>query len=143
MAHPPTLPLLNRELGTLAFNRRVLAQALDPAIPALERLRYVCIVASNLDEFFETRVAQLQDLLEHDPAALTPDGLRVAEALQLIADDAHALVAEHYRVLQHTIYPLLHAEGIRFITSAQWTPRQERWARSFFEREVLPVLTPI
>ncbi len=143
MALPPPSPLLNRELGTLAFNRRVLAQALDPAIPPLERLRYVCIVASNLDEFFETRVAQLQDLLEHEPAALTPDGLRVAEALQLIADDAHSLVAEHYRVLQHTIYPLLQAHGIRFVASAQWTAPQERWARSFFEREVLPVLTPI
>ncbi len=143
MAHPPPPPLLNRELGTLAFNRRVLAQALDSAIPPLERLRYVCIVASNLDEFFETRVAQLQDVLEHEPVALTPDGLTVAEALQRIADEAHALVAEHYRVLDKAIYPLLEQQGIAFLGSGQWTPRQRRWAQDYFEREVLPVLTPI
>jgi polyphosphate kinase len=135
--------LLNRELGTLAFNRRVLAQALDPAIPPLERLRYLCIVASNLDEFFETRVAQLQDLLDHDANCMTPDGMRVAAALELIAADAHELVAEKYRVLQQSIYPLLDAAGIRFVTSGQWTPAQARWARAYFEREVLPVLTPI
>ena len=135
--------LLNRELGTLAFNRRVLAQALDPTIPPLERLRYLCIVASNLDEFFETRVAQLQDLHEHDAAATTPDGLRIGEALRLIADDAHALVAEKYRVLQQSIYPLLDSIGVQFVTSGQWSPAQQRWARGYFEREVLPVLTPI
>ncbi len=135
--------LLNRELGTLAFNRRVLAQAQDPAIPPLERLRYLCIVASNLDEFFETRVAQLQDLDEHDPAAVTPDGLRIGDALRQIADDAHALVTEKYRVLQQQIYPLLESIGVRFVTSGQWTPAQQRWARSYFAREVLPVLTPI
>ena len=103
MAKPAPSPLINREIGILAFNRRVLAQAQDPAIPPLERLRYLCIVASNLDEFFETRVAQLQDLLEHEPAAMTPDGLPVAEALRLIADEAHALVAEKYRLLQQSI----------------------------------------
>ena len=143
MAKPAPSPLINREIGILAFNRRVLAQAQDPDIPPLERLRYLCIVASNLDEFFETRVAQLQDLLEHEPAALTPDGLPVAEALRLIADDTHALVAEKYRLLQQSIYPMLHGVGVRFLTSGEWSARQERWARSYFEREVLPVLTPI
>ncbi|WP_288127982.1 polyphosphate kinase 1 [Thiomonas sp.] len=142
---PDPLPprLLNRELGILAFNRRVLAQAQDPAIPPLERLRYLCIVSSNMDEFFETRVAQLQDLLEHDINSTTPDGLLVADALQLIAEDAHALVREKYRVLQDGIYPLLQSVGIRFATSGQWTTAQQRWARAYFEREVLPVLTPI
>ena len=143
MAKPAPSPLINREIGILAFNRRVLAQAQDPAIPPLERLRYLCIVASNLDEFFETRVAQLQDVLEHEPAALTPDGLPVAEALRLIADEAHALVAEKYRLLQQSIYPMLHDVGVRFVTSGEWSQRQERWARAYFEREVLPVLTPI
>jgi polyphosphate kinase len=143
MAKPAPSPLINREIGILAFNRRVLAQAQDPAIPPLERLRYLCIVASNLDEFFETRVAQLQDVLEHEPAALTPDGLPVAEALRLIADEAHALVAEKYRLLQQAIYPMLHDVGVRFVTSGEWSQRQERWARAYFEREVLPVLTPI
>ena len=143
MARTLPSPLLNRELGTLAFNRRVLAQALDERIPPLERLRYLCIVASNLDEFFETRVAQLQDVLEHDPAAATPDGLPVAEALQLVAEDAHALVAEQYRVLEQALYPLLLGQGIGFVGSSQWTPRQQRWARAYFEREILPVLTPI
>ena len=143
MPDNPDPRLLNRELGILAFNRRVLAQAEDAAIPPLERLRYLCIVASNLDEFFETRVAQLQDLDEHDPDARTPDGLRIGEALRLIADDAHALVAEKYRVLQREIYPLLESIGVRFVTSGQWAPAQQRWARAYFEREVLPVLTPI
>ena len=135
--------LLNRELGILAFNRRVLAQAEDPDIPPLERLRYLCIVSSNMDEFFETRVAQLQDLLEHDSNSMTPDGLRVIDALQLVAEEAHTLVTEKYRVLQQGIYPLLQSVGIRFVTSGEWTPAQQHWARSYFEREVLPVLTPI
>ena len=143
MPHQLSPRLLNRELGILAFNRRVLAQAQDPANPPLERLRYLCIVSSNMDEFFETRVAQLQDLLEHDANSMTPDGLRVDDALQLVADDSHALEAEKYRVLQQEIYPLLHSVGIRFVTSGQWTPAQQQWARAYFEREVLPVLTPI
>lgn len=135
--------MLNRELGTLAFNRRVLAQARDPSIPPLERLRYLCIVSSNMDEFFETRVAQLQDIYDHDPGSVTPDGLKVGDALRMIADDAHALVVEKYQVLQQEIYPLLRGIGIRVLTSGQWTPAQDAWARAYFEREVLPVLTPI
>lgn len=143
MSVQPDTRLLNRELGILSFNRRVLAQALDPTNPPLERLRYLCIVSSNLDEFFETRVAQLQDLLEHDRGSITPDGLPVAQALRLISEDAHALVAEKYRALQDSIYPMLAGIGVRFVTSDQWTPEQTAWARAYFEREVLPVLTPI
>ena len=132
MSVQPDTRLLNRELGILSFNRRVLAQALDPSIPPLERLRYLCIVSSNLDEFFETRVAQLQDLREHDRTSITPDGLPVTHALALIAEDAHALVAEKYRALQESIYPLLAGIGVRFVTSDQWTPEQTAWARAYF-----------
>jgi len=86
MSHPDSPPrLLNRELGTLEFNRRVLFQALDDTNPLLERLRFLSIVSSNMDEFFETRVATLQDMLEADPSARTPDGMLVRDALAEIS----------------------------------------------------------
>ena len=83
---------LNRELSLLAFNRRVYAQALDPRIPALERLRYLCIVSSNLDEFFEIRVAGLKEQIRANAPVVSTDGKRPDEVFIRVAQEAHALV---------------------------------------------------
>lgn len=134
---------LNRELGLLAFNRRVLAQAEDPSCPLLERLRFLCIVSSNLDEFFEVRVAGLQAEVEGAPLLPGLDGLSPADALKRIATEAHDLVAAQYRLLNQTLLPALEAEGIRFLRRSEATAAQAEWIRRYFFDEVMPVLTPI
>ena len=144
MSHTDIAPrLLNRELGTLEFNRRVLFQALDDTNPLLERLRFLSIVSSNMDEFFETRVATLQDMLEADPGSHTPDGMRVSDALSEISARAHALIADQYRVLQQSVLPALDKQGIRLYRLPDWTEAQRAWAQHYFETEVSPLLTPI
>jgi polyphosphate kinase len=135
--------ILNRELGNLAFNERVLALAEDPQVPLLERLRYVCIVSSNLDEFFEIRVAGLKQELLHDARARTPDDLALAEIMQLISTRSRALVARQYALFNQTLVPELEQAGVAMIQGDQWTEAQEEWARGYFESDVLPVLTPI
>src|SRR5512133_1193996 len=94
--HYPADHFLNRELGILAFNRRVLAQARNARTPLLERLRFICIVSSNLDEFFEIRVAGVKEQLKLDSVAVTTDGLTAREAYRRISAEAHALVEEQY-----------------------------------------------
>jgi polyphosphate kinase len=134
---------LNRELGLLAFNERVLAMAEDADIPLLERLRYLCIVSSNLDEFFEIRVAWLQQESIDHPNARAPDGIAVHDALRLISERAHRLVDRQYELFNRVLLPALEAEGISMYRRTSWTPEQEAWAREYFENEMLPVLTPI
>ncbi|ROR34260.1 polyphosphate kinase 1 [Inmirania thermothiophila] len=134
---------INRELSWLEFNRRVLALASDPEVPLLERLRFLCICSGNLDEFFEIRVAGLKQQAAHDAVQPGPDGLTPQEQLARIAERAHALVDEQYRVLNESLLPALAAEGIRFLRRDQWNPRQAAWIRRHFLRQVLPVLTPI
>ncbi len=135
--------LLNRELGTLEFNRRVLFQALDDTNPLLERLRFLSIVSSNMDEFFETRVATLQDMLEADPMSRTPDGRLVSDVLAEVSERAHALIADQYRVLQQAVLPELERAGIRIYRVNDWSEAQRAWAQHYFETEVSPLLTPI
>jgi len=135
--------LLNRELGSLAFNERVLSLAEDSHVPLLERLAYLCIVSSNLDEFFEIRVAGLKQELLHHPLARTPDNLSVVDALQRVSQRAHALVARQYALFNKVLIPALESEGISMIQRDSWTPAQESWAQNYFETEMLPVLTPI
>ncbi len=142
-AAPAAPRLLNRELSTLEFNRRVLFQALDETNPLLERLRFLSIVSSNMDEFFETRVATLQDMFDAHPQARTPDGMPVRDALEVISARAHALIADQYRVLQQSVLPELRANGIRLYLSEDWNEAQAAWVRHYFETEVLPLLTPI
>lgn len=133
----------NRELSQLEFNRRVLAQASDESVPLLERLRFLCIASSNLDEFFEIRVAGLKQQVAYGAVQRGPDNLTPAEQLARIAETAHALVDEQYRVLNEVLLPALAAEGIRFLKRSEWNQRQASWVRSFFNRELLPVLSPI
>ena len=133
---------LNRELGNLAFNRRVLALAEDRHTPAIERLRFLCIVDSNLDEFFEIRVAGLKEEIAAcgHPG---PDGKPLAQVFSEVAQQAHELVARQYVVLNDIVLPQLAAEGIRFLRRDKWTAAQKAWVKEYFFRELMPVLTPI
>ncbi|MDR0576020.1 MAG: polyphosphate kinase 1 [Candidatus Accumulibacter sp.] len=139
----PVANYLNRELGVLAFNRRVLAQAKDAATPLLERLRFLCIVSSNLDEFFEVRVAGLKEQVKLNSVISTPDGLSARSALEHISREAHAMVEEQYALFNHEILPRLATRGIVFLRRGVWSEAQFEWVRDYFFREVMPVLTPI
>src|SRR5512147_2227720 len=106
---------INRELSWLEFNQRVLDQAIDETTPLLERLKFLCIVSSNLDEFFEIRVAGVQAEIEAGLAAVGPDKMRPQQVYEQVALEAHALVAEQYRLLNTEVLPRLEAEGVRFL----------------------------
>lgn len=132
---------LNRELSLLEFNRRVLAQAEDPAIPLLERLRFLCIVASNLDEFFEVRVASLLAQHRMDREHGLPDGL--AADLARASDECRHLIARQYSLFNTEILPQLSAHGIHLLHRSQRNAAQRAWVKQYFDREVRPLLTPI
>ncbi len=134
---------INRELSLLEFNRRVVEQAKDRSNPLLERLRFLCIASSNLDEFFEIRVAGLKQQVAYKAGQLGPDQLSPAEQLKRIGEVAQLLVAEQYRVLNEELTPLLAEEGIRFLRRNEWNARQGAWVKRHFYRELLPVLSPI
>lgn len=135
--------LLNRELSLLAFNERVLAMSEDPSVPALEKLRYICIVSSNLDELFEIRISGIKAQLRFHPDQVLPDGLTAQDTYQAVCQRAAALVERQYRILNTAIFPLLESHGIRFHLAAELTDAQRHWAHRYFSQEVLPVLTPI
>ena len=134
---------LNRELGQLEFNHRVLAQAEDASIPLLERLKYLCIVSSNLDEFFEIRVAGLKEQIKLGGIATSTDGLTAGQTLQLVREQTHQLIARQYQLFNQDVVPALAAQNIKFLRRTQWTAAQQVWVKEFFFREVMPVLTPI
>ena len=139
----PATDYLNRELGILAFNRRVLAQARDERVPVLERLRFLCIVSSNLDEFFEIRVAGLKEQIRGNSPAVTTDGATAQDAFRKVSREAHAIVAEQYDELNAVLFPRLEQQGIRFLRRATWNEAQRDWILEYFRREMMPVLTPI
>ena len=140
---PEQRHFINRELSLLQFQRRVLAQAADPTVPLLERLRFICIVSSNLDEFFEVRVAGIKEQLRLLTRSTDRDGLKPTELNERVSREVHEIIAEQYQLLNEEILPALDAEGIRFMRRAEWTDAQRAWIRDFFNRQVLPVLTPI
>ena len=133
---------LNRELGQLEFNRRVLALAEDPRIPALERLRYLCIVDSNIDEFFEIRVAGLKEEIAAG-APPGPDGMPLSQVFAEIVRSARELVTRQYEILNNAVLPQLSAEGIRILRRTKWNTAQKSWVREYFFNQLMPVLTPI
>ncbi|MCF7970640.1 MAG: polyphosphate kinase 1 [Methylococcaceae bacterium] len=133
----------NRELSLLEFNDRVLAQAKNENLPLLERLNYLCISCSNLDEFYEVRVASVIQLATIDPLATMCDGMNTQEQLAAIAPKAHDLVSEQYRVLNELLIPQLAEQNIRFIRRDDWTDRQRQWIETFFREELSPILTPV
>jgi len=134
---------LNRELQALEFNRRVLAQADDKSVPLLERLKFLCIVSSNLDEFFEIRVSGLKEQIKMGAATAGPDGMSPLEVFRQVAARAQGIVERQYRLFNEEILPSLAKAGIRFLRRAEWTPTQQEWIRDYFFREMMPVLTPI
>ena len=146
-ADPPakTAPpaLINRELSVLAFNRRVLALAQDPSIPVLERLRFLCIVSSNLDEFFEIRVAGIREQLrvKAPPPGMTLQELRALSSR--LCAECHSLVADIYGALNGQVLPALAAAGIRLLRQADRNAAQRAWVADYFRREVKPLLSPI
>jgi polyphosphate kinase len=134
---------INRELSLLEFNHRVLEQAKDTTNPLLERLRFLCISSTNLDEFFEIRVAGLMQKAEVGQIQVGADQMQPTEVLAAIGERAHELVDEQYRVLNDILIPQLADEGIRFVRRSEWTDDQERWLRNYFENELLPVISPM
>ena len=139
----PPQQYLNRELGILEFNHRVLAQAEDTSVPLLERLKYLCIVSSNLDEFFEIRVAGLKEQIKVGSTAISTDGVTAQQSLQQVREKAHHLIDHQYQVFNKDLIPALDAQGIKFLRRTQWNEAQKAWVRDFFFREVMPVLTPM
>ena len=137
------IELLNRELGALEFNSRVLAQAEDSKTPLLERLRFIGIVSSNMDEFFEIRMSGIKEQLKSNPHNTTPDGLKIKDAYKVIAEKSHELVARKFSLLQEDILPKLDKAGVKFYPSTEWTPSIKRWAKEFFDKELIPLITPI
>ena len=141
---PPKQALfLNREIGILEFNRRVLAQAEDTDMPLLERLKFLCIVSSNLDEFFEIRVAELKEAIRINLSGAGPDGMSALEVLAAVNRIAHELVERQYRLLNEKILPELEKSGVRFLRRNDLNEAQRTWMRDYFVNEMMPVLTPI
>lgn len=134
---------VNRELGILAFNRRVLAQAEDDRVPLLERLKFLCIFSSNLDEFFEVRVAGLKDQIKYNPSAVSADGLLPRQVFAKVNTEAHILVARQYQIFNDVLLPKLAEQDIRFLRRTHWNDAQRDWIRAYFFRELMPILTPI
>ncbi len=134
---------LNRELGQLEFNRRVVAQAEDDTIPLLERLKYLCIGSSNLDEFFEIRVAGLMEQIKVGSISTGADGMTAHQTLKLVRERTHQLIDHQYQLFNTEITPALAQHGIKFLRRTHWNDAQKAWVKDFFLREVMPVLTPI
>jgi polyphosphate kinase len=142
---PPIEPeyLLNRELSWLEFNQRVLEQALDPATPLLERLKFFCAFSANLDEFFEVRVAGLKLQIESTVVERSPDGLTATETLQAVHRRARQLVERQYACWRNDLRPQLARHGIRFMRFAELTGPELAWVEAFYRAQIRPVLTPL
>jgi polyphosphate kinase len=134
---------LNRELSALEFNWRVLAQARDPKVPLLERLRFLCISVRNLDEFFEVRVASLRHWIDYGDGRPGPDGMPLTDVLARVRENAIRLMNAQYDTWNRELRPAMTGAGIRFSDANAWSPAQTEWAREHFLRDILPVLSPL
>ena len=134
---------INRELSLLEFNRRVIAQAEDTTLPLLERLKFLCIASTNLDEYFEIRVAGVKQQVKYGSVQTGPDNLSPVETLKQIGMIAHELVDIQYSVLNDVITPELAKAKIRVLRRTTWKPAVSRWVKRYFNSNVLPVLSPI
>ncbi|WP_390893601.1 polyphosphate kinase 1 [Neisseria cinerea] len=135
--------ILCRELSLLEFNRRVLAQAEDKNVPLLERLRFLCIVSSNLDEFFEVRMAWLKREDKLHPRRKLDNGKMPSETIADVTKAARSLIRHQYDLFNNVLQPELAQEGIFFYRRRNWTDTQKKWIEDYFDRELLPILTPI
>ena len=134
---------IHRELSQLQFNIRVLEQALDESYPLLERLKFLLIFSSNLDEFFEIRVAGLKKQVTFAREQAGADGLQPHQALSRISEIAHEQVGRQYAILNEVLLPELAKHQIRFIRRRHWTTKLKAWVRRFFRDEIWPIITPI
>ncbi|WP_240770713.1 polyphosphate kinase 1 [Neptunomonas sp. XY-337] len=134
---------INRELSHLQFNVRVLEQTLDERHPLLERLMFLLIFSSNLDEFFEIRVADQLSQLKYGREAVGPDAMYPGKVLEKISEICHANVDRQYRILNEIMFPEMAAQGIRFLRRRDWSDEQKAWIRTYFEEKILPVISPI
>ena len=134
---------MNRELSLLEFNRRVIQQAQVSEFPLLERLRFICIASSNLDEFFEIRVAGIKQQIEYGSSGRSPDGLSPLEQLQQISPIVKELVGEQYAILNNVLTPKLREESVYFLRREEWSKQQREWVRDYFRNELSPILNPI
>jgi len=137
------LPLINRELSFLAFDERVLALASDVQVPLLERLRYLCISSSNLDEFFEIRVAGLKQKILGGLESAGIDGLSPCQEMEAIYRETHELVSQQYQILNDVLIPELAGQDIRFFKRESWDGAISEWIKSFFTSDIAPVLSPL
>src|SRR5262245_26417715 len=142
-ASPASPPLFNRELSWIQFNARVLEEALDPSLPLLERLKFLSIFSTNLDEFFMVRIAGLQEQLETNPNSLSPDGLTPAMQLKLISDRLRPLLKLQTDCLLNEILPGLEEQGIRLIEQEDLKAEEAQSLERFFTDRVFPILTPL
>ncbi|HEX8651085.1 MAG TPA: polyphosphate kinase 1 [Pyrinomonadaceae bacterium] len=147
MTLPPVLQgpdfLFNRELSLLEFHGRVLEEALDSSQPLLERLKFLAIFATNVDEFFMIRVSGLKEAVDEDPGGLSPDGLTAAEQLKLIRERLVPMLNEQMRCLREEILPQLKAQGIEVAPYDSLTEAERQTVDAYFEEDVFPVLTPL
>lgn len=134
---------INREFTALAFNERVLQLASDERVPILERMRYLCICSSNLDEFFEIRVAGLREKIAISSRKLSIDGLTPEEVLTHLSKKTHILIDELYAIFNSKLLPALKKENIHFYETEDWTDDIHLWAKHYFKNEVLPIVSPI
>ncbi|MBX3458706.1 MAG: polyphosphate kinase 1 [Planctomycetes bacterium] len=134
---------INRELSLLDFNRRVLEQAADESVPLLERLRFLTISSSNLDEFFEIRVANIKEQAAAGVQSLGPEDVRPEDLVHLIHEKARELVTEQYRVFNDLLLPALADKGVRILRRTEWSQAVNDWVGDWFNREVQPLLTPV
>lgn len=141
LTHPSLY--INRELSFLRFNWRVLQQAMDESLPLLERLKFIFICSSNLDEFFEVRVSEIVHRSQFAGAMRGPDGMAPQDVLEKISGFAHELVAEQYRIFNEVLLPALAEKNIHFLRRSQWTDAQAKWVSKYFHDEVVPVISPI
>src|SRR5256714_2121706 len=134
---------INRELSWLEFNRRVLEEAQDPTQPLIERVKFLCIFSSNLDEFFEIRVAGIKQQIESETSDVAADGLSPTETFNQIQRLAHELVATEYELFNEELLPELNKNGIQIRNVSELSARRAAWARKYFQEEVFPMLTPL
>ena len=134
---------VNRELSWLEFNQRVLEEAQDPSSPLLERLKFLCIVASNLDEFFEVRVAALKQQRESNVNEGGPDGMSPGEQLAAISARVRKMVDDKYSVWSKELVPALEQSSISFLSYDELTKEEKQYYTKYFEESVYPVLTPL
>lgn len=134
---------INREVSHMLFNARVLEQSLDKRHPLLERLKFLLIFSSNMDEFFEVRIAKLKRQVLFGREVFGPDGLSPRATLRKLSEMCHSYVQKQYQILNDVLLPQLEKENIHFIKREDWTKNQKEWIKAYFEKEVAPIISPI